>query len=79
MEEQKQLCISLRHGAMHYQLVLNWPTWLNKGEINKNNRMYINLCTKFERNTFFFVRMEYFWDILFQLLKHATNSFDGHD
>ena len=35
--------------------------------------MLTNLSTKSERNTFF-VRMEHFWDLLFQLMKHGTNT-----
>ena len=34
--------------------------------------MSANLCTTFERNKLF-VRMENFWDLLFQLMKHGTN------
>jgi hypothetical protein len=36
--------------------------------------METNLCTTFERNKLF-VRMEHFWDLLFQLVKkHGTNT-----
>ena len=35
--------------------------------------MKTNLCTDFERNKLF-VRMEHIWDILFQLMKHGTNT-----
>jgi hypothetical protein len=38
--------------------------------------MYTNLCTKFERNKLF-VCMEHFCDVLFQLMKHGTNTLYG--
>jgi hypothetical protein len=35
--------------------------------------MYTHLCTTFKRNKLFLC-MEHFWDILFQLMKHGTNT-----
>ena len=35
--------------------------------------IYINLCTKFGRNKLF-MHMKHFWDLLFQFMKHGTNT-----
>ena len=35
--------------------------------------METNVCTKFERNMLF-VNKEHFWNLLFQLMKHGTNT-----
>jgi hypothetical protein len=33
-----------------------------------------NMCTEFERNKISLVCIEHFWDLLFQLMKHGTNT-----
>ena len=48
-------------------MIMLFNQLLGKGE------MLINSWTTFERNTFF-VRMKHFWDLLFQLMKHGTNT-----
>jgi hypothetical protein len=63
---------------MMFNLLLDMP-YLSGGWIILANekfsltRIETNVCTNFERNKLF-VRMEHFWDILFQLMKHGTNT-----
>jgi hypothetical protein len=44
-----------------------------QGEMLTDRDVNRDLCTTFERNKLF-VHMEHFWDLLFQLMKHGTNT-----
>ena len=46
--------------------------YLGKGEMLTNKGVK-TMCAKFEINKLF-VHMENFWDLLFKLMKHGTNT-----
>jgi hypothetical protein len=49
-----------------------WFDYLGKGEM-LTSRDETNLCTKLERSKLF-VSIEHFWDLLFKLMKHGTDT-----